>query len=80
MLVVLEKFSFIDQEILKSPNFNVQKDRYKVLKVVLRSQNNNLVIVSSQPDYPDDIEKNLFKVLCAILNLKSGQKGQYIMD
>lgn len=77
---VLEKLHFIDDEILKVPNFNQVKDRYKKLKVLLRSQNNNLLIISSQTDYPEDIEKNLFKVLCAILNLKPFQKGEYVMD
>ena len=71
---------FIDQEILKIPNFDSGTDRYRKLKVLLRSQNTNLKVVSDQPDYPIDIERNLFKVLCSILNLRSNQKGLYVMD
>lgn len=47
LLDVLERLNFIDQEILKTPNYSKQTDRYTMLKVVLRSQNNNLMVVSN---------------------------------
>ena len=52
---VLDKMQFIDQSIMKGPNFNDTNDRYRKLKVLLRSQNTNLLIVSNDPDYPTDI-------------------------
>ena len=80
LMEILGQMNFIDKEILKGPCFNNTNDRYRKLKVLLRSQNTNLLVVSNQDDYPQDIEKNLFKVLCAIFNLKPNQKGLYVMD
>lgn len=80
LMDILGQMKFIDEEILLSPNFNNPNDRYRKLKVLLRNQNNNLLVVSNQEDYPQDIAKNLFKVLCAIFNLKAKQTGLYIMD
>ena len=78
---VLCQMQFFDKEILNTINFNDKYDRYRKLKVLLRSQNTNLLIVSNQPDYPADIQLNLFKVFCAIYNLKSSmQHGQYVLD
>lgn len=71
LLDVLCQMSFIDKEILKGPNYNLTNDRYRKLKVLLRSQNINLLIVSNKHDYPPpDIQQNLFRVFCAIYNLK----------
>ena len=70
---VLTKMQFIDKEIIKNPNYNDKGDRYRKLKVLLRSQNINLLVVSIDPDYPTDIQQNLFKVFCAVYNLRSSQ-------
>lgn len=52
---ILCQMQFFDREILNSINFNDKNDRYRKLKVLLRSQNTNLLVVSSERDYPADI-------------------------
>ena len=65
---------FIDACILEEPNLQDQNDKYKKLKVALRDQNCNILIHGGSGD-PDDLQRNLFKVCCAILNLKPPQIG-----
>ena len=81
LMDILCQMQFYDREILNTINFNDKNDRYRKLKVLLRSQNTNLLVVSSEPDYPADIQLNLFKIFCAMYNLKSSvQTGQYVLD
>ena len=52
-------------------------------KVALRDQKSNLVILEGGKQVGginDDIGKNLFKICCAILNLRPGQRGLPSLD
>ena len=49
--------------------------------MALRDQKSNLVILEGgKIGNHDDIGKNLFKICCAILNLRPGQRGLPIID
>jgi NAD kinase len=81
LLEALKQLCFIDADILKETNHQDAHDRYRKLKVALRDQKSNLVILEGgKGGAPDDIAKNLFKICCAILNLRPGQRGLTILD
>lgn len=47
----------------------------------MRDQKSNLVILEGgKIGGHDDIAKNLFKICCAILNLRPGQRGLTVID
>lgn len=58
---------------MKETNHQDAHDRYRRLKVALRDQKSNLIVLEGgKVGGPDDIAKNLFKIGCAILNLRPG--------
>jgi hypothetical protein len=71
LLDALEQLMFIDSCILGEPNLQDQNDRYRKLKIALRDHKSNIVIAQGGVAGPDDIKRNLFKICCAILNLKA---------
>jgi hypothetical protein len=62
---------FIDGRILEEPNLQDVNEKYKQLKIALRDQKSNILITQGGSGGPDDIQRNLFKVCCAVLNLKA---------
>lgn len=81
LLDALERLHFIDQDILKEIDHQDANDRYKKLKVVLRDNNCNVQIASNaQNGGQTDLQKNLFKICCAILNLRANQRGDLTLD
>lgn len=47
---------------------------------MLQNERCNIAVFSSDHSVPEDIHKNLFRVLCAILNLRVAQRGQPEID
>jgi hypothetical protein len=80
LLSVLEQLFFIDAEILKEPSLQEGHTRYTNLKQMIKDTKNNLTIQSNTLPEQDHIQTNLFKVCCAILNLKPGQRGMPYID
>jgi len=81
LLDALERLHFIDQDILKEIDHQDANDRYRKLKVVLRDSNCNVQIASNaQMGGHTDLQKNLFKICCAILNLRANQRGDLTLD
>lgn len=81
LLDALERLHFIDRDILKEIDHQDLTDRYRKLKVVLKDKNCNILIASnSQSSAQNDIQKNLFKICCAILNLRANQRGDLTLD
>jgi len=80
LLDILVKLFFIDPEMVAEPNFDDASDRYRRLNVLLRGQGNNIQVVSPSPNHPEDIQKNLLKVLCAVMNLRTNQRGGCVLD
>jgi len=72
LLNLLEQLFLIDAEILKEPSLQVGHSRYTNLKQLVKDQKNNLTIQSNTLPEQDHIQTNLFKICCAILNLKPG--------
>lgn len=67
---------FIDEKIVKN-----QQTR---LGIMLRQQRNNLLITSEtgsvMSEETDEITQNLFRVLCAIMNLKPANRAYQVLD
>jgi len=80
LLNVLEQIFLIDSEILKEPTLQDGHSRYSNLKQIIKEQKNNLTIQSNTLPEQDHIQTNLFKICCAILNLKPGQRGMPYID
>lgn len=51
-----------------------------MLKQTVKDQKNNLTIQSNTLPEQDHIQTNLFKICCAILNLRPGQRGMPFID
>lgn len=80
LLDALEQLNLIDGCLLEEPNLQDHQDKYKKLKIALRDQKSNIVVSQAGTGALNDIQKNLFKVCCAILNLKVPQMGQASLD
>jgi len=80
LLNVLEPLFFIDAEILKEQSLQEGNQRYAMLKQTVKDQKNNLTIQSNTLPEQDHIQTNLFKICCAILNLRPGQRGMPFID
>ena len=80
LLDALEQLNLIDSSLLEEPNLQDHHDKYKKLKIALRDQKSNILVSQGGSGGPDDIQRNLFKVCCAILNLKAPQMGQASLD
>jgi len=80
LLNVLEQLFFIDAEILKEQSIQEGNQRYVMLKQTVKDQKNNLTIQSNTLPEQDHIQTNLFKICCAILNLRPGQRGMPFID
>jgi len=76
----LEQLFFIDAEILKEQSLHEGNQRYAMLKQTVKDQKNNLTIQSNTLPEQDHIQTNLFKICCAILNLRPGQRGMPFID
>jgi len=76
----LEQLFFIDAEILKEQSLQEGNQRYAMLKQTVKDQKNNLTIQSNTLPEQDHIQTNLFKICCAILNLRPGQRGMPFID
>jgi hypothetical protein len=76
----LEQLFFIDAEILKEQSLQEGNQRYALLKQTVKDQKNNLTIQSNTLPEQDHIQTNLFKICCAILNLRPGQRGMPFID
>mmetsp|Transcript_6280 Transcript_6280/g.10221 ORF Transcript_6280/g.10221 Transcript_6280/m.10221 type:complete len:129 (+) Transcript_6280:526-912(+) len=78
---ILESLGFIDEALVKNPeNLEETHDRFKKLRVLLQNQRSNIMVISYEEQVPEDIHKNLFKVFCAILNLRPNQRGFNMVD
>ena len=80
LLNVLEQLYFMDADILKEASLQEGHARYSNLKQIIKEQKNNLTIQSNTLPEQDHIQSNLFKICCAILNLKPGQRGMPYID
>jgi len=70
----------MDAEILKEPSLQEGHSRYTNLKQLIKDSKNNLTIQSNTLPEQDHIQTNLFKVCCAILNVKPGMRGMPYID
>lgn len=73
---ILQDMGFIDERIVSN-----QQTR---LGIMLRQQRNNLLLTSQSgsvmSEETDEITQNLFKVLCAIMNLKPANRAYQQLD
>lgn len=77
MLNVLEKLFFIDSEIFRESDPEEGHIRYTDLKNEIKETQSNLLIQTedSPSNRQEDIQANMFKVVCAIMNLKAVERG-----
>ena len=77
MLNVLEKLFFIDSEILRESDPEQGHIRYTDLKNEVKETQSNLLIQTedSPSNRQEDIQANMFKVICAIMKLKAVERG-----
>ena len=83
LLDVLEHLKFLDEDILRGiyhSNFLEKQQAYLQIKISLNAQSANVVISSGRGGSlgagPEpEVQTNLFKILCAIINIKPNQRG-----
>ena len=83
LLDVLEHLKFLDEDILRgiyNSNFLEKQQAYLQIKIALNAQSANVVISSGRGGSlgagPEpEVQTNLFKILCAIINIKPNQRG-----
>ena len=80
LLEALEQLNFLDCCILEETNHADQHDKYRKIKIAIRDQKSNILISQGGSSGPDEIQRNLFKVCCAILNLKPPHIGHPNLD
>lgn len=75
---VLEQLNFLDAGILPQAN---AASTYSALKRTLNSHRVNMLIEAPPGDFvPADVQTNLFKILCAVQNLRPNQRGSLRFD
>lgn len=76
LLDVLEQLRFIDEDILRGlyTNYRQKKEAYEQIKISLAHQLANIMIAQNgemqSHGHEPEISTNLFKILCAIMNIK----------
>ena len=80
LLDMLENLFLLDPEIFRAPTLQNGHSRYNNLKQLIKEQKNNLTIQSNTHPEQEHIQSNLFKICCAILNLRPGQRGMPYLD
>ena len=75
LLSALELLFFLDKKMLGIFDDRQGHIRYSSIHETLNDQKNNIIIHSNDNPGQHHIQQNLFKICCAILNLKPGQRG-----